>query len=222
MRRSCAVALLTLHVAPVALIGQSAHTLAGRHQLSLTVGLNTSAQTATAVGVPGVTVSSSASGVLGGLGYGYWLDDRLAVGARVLAMDASADVSASIAGARVESAVVGTVQFGLKYQFAHLTPSNALRPHLAVSVGPLFGSAEKVAAGFPTSASTVQQTVVGSEVSLGAELSLGRHVSLGVDAGYLFAGSFDQRIGARDNYSSPVLALSVSFLVGRGRSASPP
>jgi hypothetical protein len=217
-RLGLAVVMLAL-AAPVSRLPAQAEpfALAGRHHITVTAGLTTTAQAGTSVRVPGVGVASGASGLLGGIGYEYWLDDRVAVGVRVSAMDATADVTVTGFGARVESAVVAAVLFGGRYQVARLTASNTLRPCVTLGVGPLIGSADDVTAGFPTAVTSVHQAVVSGLLAVGADLSLGRHVTLGVDAGYLLAADFRQRIGARTNYSAPVFTLSLGVLLGSGR-----
>lgn len=193
--------------------------LAGRHHLTLSAGLSGTSRASTSVGVSGVVVESGASSLSGGVGYAYWLDNRLAVGVRALAVDVSADVSTTGVGTRATSGIVAAVLVGARYQLARLTASNALRPYVAVGVGPLLGSADAVTAGLPTTVTTVRQTAPSALVTLGADLSLGARVTLGVDAGYLVAADFDQPIGARTNYSDPVFTLSLGVLLGSGRAA---
>ncbi len=193
--------------------------LAGRHHLTLSAGLSGTSRASTSVGVGGVAVESGAAGALGGLGYAYWLDDRLAVGVRGLAVGANADVTTTGTGTRVASGIVVAALLGVRYQVARLTASDALRPYLSVWAGPLMGSADDVTAGWPTAVTTARQTVVSGLVSIGADLSLGRHLTLGADVGYLVAGRFERPIGARDNYSDPVFTLSLGLLLGRGRAA---
>jgi hypothetical protein len=220
MSARLALAVVTLAlVSPASRLAAQAEpvTLAGRHHITLSAGLTTTAQATTRVGVGGVGVESGASGLLGGIGYAYWLDDRLAAGVRVLAMDATADVTVTGSGTHVESAVVAALLFGVRYQVARLTASNVLRPYATVGVGPLIGSVDNVTAGFPTAVTSVRQAVASGLLAIGADLSLGRHITLGVDAGYLLAADFDQRIGARTNYSAPVVTLSLGVLLGGGR-----
>jgi len=217
-RLASAVVILAL-IAPVSRLPAQAEpfALAGRHHITFTAGLMTMTQAGTSVGVPGVGVEAGASGLLGGFGYEYWLDDRLAVGVRLSALDATANVTVTGSAARVESGVVAAVLFGGRYQVARLTASNALRPYVTLGVGPLIGSADGVSAGFPTAVTSVHQTVASGLVAIGADVSLGRRVTLGVDAGYLLAADFRQRVGARTNYSAPVFTLSLGVLLGGGR-----
>ena len=217
-RLASAVVILAL-VAPVSRLPAQAEpfALAGRHHITFTAGLMTTTQAGTSVGVPGVGVEAGASGLLGGIGYEYWLEDRLAFGVRVSAMDATADVTVTGSGTRVESAVVGAVLFGGRYQVARLSASNALRPCVTLGVGPLIGGADEVSAGFPTAVTSVRQAVVSGLLAIGADVSLGSRVTLGVDAGYFLAADFRQRIGARTNYSAPVFTLSLGVLLGGGR-----
>ena len=193
------------------------HRFAGRHHITLSAGLNTEVRSGTTAGPAGASVTSEASGALGGLGYGYWLDERLSVAARLSAMGVSADISTSGTGSQVVSDVVATLQLGGRYQVATVTASNALRPHVGLSVGPLIGSTDGVVAGTTTTVSAGTQAVASGQVSLGAELSLGRRFTLGVDAGYFLAADFDEPIGGRTSYSSPVLSLTFGLVLGRGR-----
>ncbi len=196
--------------------------LAGRHQIILSAGLSATSHASTSVGSSGVRVESGAGGTLGGLGYSYWLDERVAAGVRVTAMSASADVTVTASTTGMESAVVAAVLLGARWQPARLTASNVLRPYIGLWIGPLIGSADAVTTGQTTSVAAVSQTKASGLATLGADLSLGRHITLGVDAGYFLAGRFDTPIGARTDYSAPVFTLSVGVLLGSGRRASPP
>jgi outer membrane protein W len=190
--------------------------LAGRHEITLSVGLSATSHASTGVGVAGVNIESSAGGALGGIGYSYWLDDRLAVGIRVAALDAAADVTVTTSGTNVESGVVAAVLVGARWQPTRLTASNVFRPYVGLWAGPLIGSSSGVTAGLTTAVAAESQTTVSGLATLGADLSLGRRVTLGVDVGYLLTGRFDKPIGARTDYSSPVFTLSISLLLGAG------
>lgn len=190
--------------------------LAGRHEITLSVGLSATSHASTRVGLAGVDLESSAGGALGGIGYSYWLDDRLAVGIRFAALDAAADVTVTTSSGTTESSVVTAVLVGARWQPARLAASNVFRPYVGLWVGPLIGSSNGVTAGLTTVVAAGNQTTVSGLATLGADLSLGRRVTLGADVGYLLAGRFDKPIGARTDYSSPVFTLSIRLLLGAG------
>jgi outer membrane protein W len=193
-------------------------TLAGRHHISLSVGLSATSHATTSVGGTGVAVASGAGRALGGIGYAYWLDDRVAVGVRVLAVDASAEFTATMSGTHTESAAVGALLLGARWQPARLTGANVLRPYLGLWVGPLIGNADAVTTGLTTTVAATNQTTVSGLATVGADLSLGKRITLGVDVGYLLAGRFDQPIGGRADYSAPVFTLTIGVLLGAGHS----
>jgi outer membrane protein W len=196
--------------------------LAGRHHITLSAGLSATSHASTSVGLTGVSVESGAGGALGGIGYSYWLDDRLAVGIRVAALDASADVTVTTSGTHVESGVLAAVLLGARWQPSRLTASNVFRPYVGLWVGPLIGNADGVTAGLTTVVAAVRQTTVSGLATIGADLSLGRRITLGADVGYLLTGRFDKPIGARTDCSSPVFTLSIGLLLGAGQRTPSP
>jgi hypothetical protein len=99
--------------------------------------------------------------------------------------------------------------------------TRAVKPYLAVSLGPVIGSS--TGSGVDPAGEAFSETrtraTVGGIVGAGVAFHLGRHFSLGVDGGYQWMADFSDYIAARDNYSGFQLGLTIGWLFGKG---SPP
>jgi len=97
-------------------------------------------------------------------------------------------------------------------------PSSAIKPYIAVTVGPVFGTSagNYVSPGLIVSGESAQATI-GGHGGGGVDFHVGRHVSLGVNAGYDWMASFARPVGPRDNYSGAEFGASFGVLFGGGR-----
>jgi hypothetical protein len=93
-----------------------------------------------------------------------------------------------------------------------------VKPFLAASVGPVFGSGSRslVIAGATHFGST-RETTMGGHVGGGVDLHLARPFAIGLHGGYYWMLDFSQPVGLRSNYSGPQFAVSLGWMFGRGR-----
>jgi hypothetical protein len=226
-----AVVVISLISFPISVMGQTLSTaqenefadrsasksLRGKHGIELTLGLLSGISSTTEVSPGGVTTKSEANGLIGSVGYTYWVEDDWAINVSAGVLDADATVSAGGPGTFVESAVVVPVLFGVKYMPSRLIESDVVRPYASASVGPHFGFASNVWTGTTTSVESRSETALGLRLVLGADLSLSRLFRLGIGGGYRFVTDFENRIGSEKNHSSPELSITFGIIFGKGR-----
>ena len=95
--------------------------------------------------------------------------------------------------------------------------SRALKPYLAVGLGPIIGVHSGVAAGDGTAfVGSRTRATIGGHLGAGVDAMLGRSWSLGVGVGYNWMADFSRPVGARDNYSGLDVGVSLGWLFGRG------
>jgi hypothetical protein len=94
----------------------------------------------------------------------------------------------------------------------------ALKPFIAGSVGPVFGS---TASTFGVNGAIVTdvtgQTRLGVQAGGGVDIHVARAFALGISAGYKWMNDFSGPAGALDNFSGPAVAISFGFMFGKGR-----
>ena len=191
-----------------------ARSLDGVHCVGMSLGLLTDMTATVTISQGGTTIRSETGGLLASLDYSYGMSRDLAAQFSVGVLDADATVAATGSGSTVESAVVTTVLFGVKFRPESLTRRDNFRPYASIAVGPVMGSVSRVQAGPTTSAGAYTESAFGTRLGIGADLLLGRRFALGLGAGYRLVGSFDRRVGAEDNYSSPEVSISAGVMFG--------
>jgi outer membrane protein W len=225
------VAVISLIAFPISVLGQALPTaqatesagrsasesLRGKHGIELTLGLLSEISSTTEVSPGGVTTKSEANGLIGSIGYTYWLEDDWAINVSAGVVDADATVSAGGSGTFVESAAVIPILFGVKYQSSRLVDSDVVRPYVSASVGPYLGFASNVWTGTTTSVEARSETALGLRLAIGADISLSRLFRLGIGGGYRFVTDFENRIGSEKNHSSPEFSISFGIVFGKGR-----
>jgi hypothetical protein len=167
-----------------------------------------------------VLVGAETFDLAAGLQYNRFLREDLALtfGARVLASTSTID-SHGVSFSGTFSIV--SLPLGVRWNpMKGVLHTRAVKPYLAVSLGPIIGSSSGsgVGAGEAFSESRTRATF-GGIVGAGVAFHVGRHFSLGVEAGYQWMADFAYYIGARDNYSGFQLGLNIGWLFGKG---SPP
>jgi outer membrane protein W len=195
----------------------SSESLRGKHEIELTMGLLGGTSSTTEVYPGDVRTKSEANGLIGSIGYTYWLEDDWAINVSTGVVDADATVSVGGGGTSVESAAVVPILFGVKYEPSRLIDSDVVRPYLSVSVGPYLGFASNVWTGTAASVESRSETALGSRIAVGADFSVGRLFRLSIGGGYHFITDFKNRIGADKNHSSPEFSLSFGIVFGKGR-----
>lgn len=226
-----AVVVISLIAFPISVMGQTlpaaqeaksadrsaSESLRGKHGIELTMGLLSGVSSTTEVYPGDVSTKSEANGLIGSIGYTYWLEDDWAISVSTGVVDADATVSAGGGGTFVESAAVVPILFGVKYQPSRLIDSDVVRPYLSASVGPYLGFASNVWTGTVTSVESRAETALGSRIAVGVDVSLSRLFRLGIGGGYHFVTDFENRIGSEKNHSSPEFSISFGIVFGKGR-----
>jgi hypothetical protein len=226
-----AVAVISLMSLPISVMGQTlpiapaaespgrsaSESLRGKHGIELTMGLLSGANSTTEVHPGDVRTESEANGLIGSIGYTYWLEDDWAISVSTGVVDADVTVWAGGGGTFVESAVVTPILFGVKYQPSRLIDSDVVRPYVSVSVGPYLGFASNVWTGTATSVESRAEAALGSRIAIGADFRLSRLFRLGIGGGYHFVTDFENRIGSEKNHSSPEFSVSFGIVFGKGR-----
>lgn len=191
------------------------NSLRGKHSISLSAGILGGMTVTNEVSAGGETNTVVGNEFLGSIAYTYWLENNLAVNVSLGLL--SMDVTNSVQGSEVstETATVVPLLFGVKYQPFRLTASDVLRPYVAASVGPFFGSQTMERVGVNVETEVYSETALGSRVGVGVDLLLSKWFTLGVGGGYYFVSDFERPIGSEKNYSSPEFSLSFAIAFGR-------
>ncbi len=189
----------------------------GKHSIQISIGLLSKVGDGTQISPSGVTTSVDGNGFIGSLAYGYWFDHDLAINVSVGVL--GSDVSTSVSGSEISTDVdwVVPVLFGLKYQPMGFVASDVLKPYVAASVGPLFGSAVETRTGVNVRTETFTETALASRLGVGVDTLLSKSFTLGLRAGYYLVTDFDRPVGGEKNYSSPELSLSLGIVFGGGK-----
>ena len=198
--------------------GAGAQSLAGRHKLGLNLGYwsQTASERVEAVS-PDVSTSVQGDGFLGGVTYGYWLEEDLAltIESGALALDTETRVTLTTAG--TSTAVVGAVLLGLEKYVSGAQDGSSIRPYLGGAVGLYRGSQSEVVAGLTSLVEARAESSFGGRLSAGVDFVLSRRFMTGVAVGYNLMSDFDRPIGGSVNYSGPQMSFDFSILLGGGR-----
>ena len=209
-----AVSIVALLAVPVPLFAQSQTSLRGRHRIELGIGFLGGISAGHNVTAGNVSTRSETNGVLGSIGYAYWVEERVALAVSASVLDADASVSVAGGESRIESATVTSLLFGLRYQPFSIGETETVRPYFNLAVGPYFGSTASVRGGMVNVTESMMETALGSRIGAGLDVLLGRRFNLGIGAGYHFVADFAERIGSEENYSGPELSMSFGLTLG--------
>ena len=198
--------------------GAGAQSLAGRHRLGLNLGYwSQTASVRVETVSPDVSTSVQGDGFLGGVTYGYWLGENLAltIEAGALALDTETRVTSTTAS--TSSAVVGAVLFGLEKYVSGAEDGSSVRPHLGGAVGLYRGSQSEVVAGLTSLVEAREESSFGGRLSAGVDFLVGRSFMMGAAIGYNLMSDFDRPVGGSVNYSGPQMSFGFSLLLGGGK-----
>jgi hypothetical protein len=211
---------LTVIVASIILLLSSctfAESLEKRHQIGLRLGMwNQTTGVTTEVSDDGVSTSVEASGFLGGISYGHWLEEYLALTIDISGMAAEISTRSDASGVSTETSVIGAIQMGVKAYFLKSTYTSPVRPFARVAIGPFTGSQSITHAGRTVYESTRSETAFGGQLGAGVDFILGRHFMTGFAACYNLMSDFSRPIGGSRNYSGPEFSFGFSYLFGKG------
>jgi hypothetical protein len=182
--------------------------LRGKHSIAVSAGILGGVTVENEVSATGEITSVVGNEFLGSIAYTYWLENGLAVNFSLGLLSLDVTNSVQYSEESTETATVVPMLFGVKYQPFRLTESDVLRPYVAASVGPFFGTATISRAGVNTETEVYSETALGSRLGVGIDLLLSKWFTLGLSAGYYLVSDFEKPIGSEKNYSSPEFSLS--------------
>ncbi|HEX6463842.1 MAG TPA: hypothetical protein VFZ98_05295, partial [Vicinamibacterales bacterium] len=189
--------------------------VAGRHRIDVVLGGSHVMQP-----VPSGLIVSGSTNAFGGVQYMLFPREDLGLTFAVIARAGrSATIATANPGAVHASALVA-VPVGVRWNpFATRHPASRLKPFVAASIGPVFGSGsvslQDAPGAFHDFSSSA--TTVGGDALGGVDFHVARPFVLTVSGGYNWMGSFTKTIGAHDNYSGPEFGIGFGFLFGKGR-----
>ncbi|UCD64160.1 MAG: hypothetical protein JSW34_01620 [Candidatus Zixiibacteriota bacterium] len=196
-----------------------AQSLEKRHQVGLRAGAwNQVTNVRAEVSADGVTTSVGSTGAFGGVFYGHWLKENLALDISVGGMVADIETEVSTIGVTSKTGYVGQILLGARYYFLESTLSSSVRPFGKAGVGPLIGSQNETRVGTTVTTEERSEMAFGGQVGGGVDFILSRRFALATAVGYNFMTDFSESIGGSTNYSGPEFTISFSYVFGRGSS----
>jgi hypothetical protein len=167
----------------------------------------------------GATIVAGTSGLdaFGGFGYTRYIRENLAA---VLSIDAfGLDSGATVGPNGTGAGTVGGSAVSLGVRWNPLRGDlrhQALKPFLAVSVGPVIGASAGSFVGKTISAGEELRATIGAFFGGGFDVHVSRSFSLGVNAGYNVMQNFSEPVGLRDNFNGPQVGISLGWVFGKG------
>jgi len=203
----CVILMLTVNTFAVS--------LEKRHQLELNLGMwNQTSTNRTEVGIGGVATSVGANGFVGGISYGHWLSEGIALNISIDAMLIEMNTDAGIFGVVTDNSYVNMIRMGVKLYFPSSTFNGTVRPYAKISAGPYIGSQNSTVVGLNVTIENRTESALGGLLGFGTDFILGNHFMAGVCLGYNLMTDFSQPIGGSINYSGPEFHFGFSYLFG--------
>jgi outer membrane protein W len=191
--------------------------LESRHQIELRLGMwNEVTDVRTEIDAGWVGSSVESSGFLGGLAYGHWLGESLALKIGASALLVSLETHTDASGEITRTAVVVPIIMGLRQYYAGSLRCAATRPFVGIGVGSFIGTQNISDVGSTITEASRTEAVFGGQVEAGIDFLLGRRVMTGLRFAYDLMSDFDQPIGGSRNYSGPEFTIGLGFLIGGG------
>ena len=212
-------AIITLTCVALALaVSADAISLEKRHQLGLRLGMwNQITDIRTEIGVGGVETSVESSGMLGGMTYGHWLEEHMALTFSIGGMALDISTSTGALGVTTETSAMASMLMGVKYYFAKSTLESSVRPYLKSSAGPFIGSQSSNKVGITIVNESRTEFAFGGQLGAGVDFVTGRHFMMGFGLAYNLMTDFSEPIGGSRNYSGPEFSFEFSWLFGKGK-----
>jgi outer membrane protein W len=194
-----------------------AQSLEKRYQVGLKLGMWDLTADAQVDGFdPSVSASVGNDGFIGGLSFGHWLTESLALEFSVAVMQTKFGTDIGILNVSTKASSVTAVLFGARQYFPRSTFDGSLRPFASVAVGPFTGSQSETRVGLGVVSESRTERAFGAQLGGGVDFILSRHFLAGIAVGYNLMSDFSQPIGGRTNYDGPVFSMEFSYLFGRG------
>jgi hypothetical protein len=208
------IAILTCVILMLA-VTANAVPLEKRHQLSFRMGMwnqVTDARTET-IGTSIITTVAS-SGLAGGLTYGYFLSEGLALNLSLGSKLAKVENDIATLGLSTETAYINEILIGAR-MYIPGTFGSTVRPYAKLMVGPYIGKQSETQFSWIVANEARTETVFGGLGAVGADFILGANVMTGITLGYNYMPDFKESIGGSYNYSGPEVTVEVSYLFGK-------
>jgi len=198
-----------IHVLPYA--------VSGRNRLDLRVGMWRTGAGGT------VSTGASTNDLAGGLQYTRYLNETLAVTFGIEAAELQVGSVVGPEGAFSGVADLVMIPVGVRWNpLSFGQQTDAIKPFVAVGVGPVIGDSAGSFAGRGTVVTGAHTSAtVGGYVRGGADFHLARSFAIGVEGGYNWMADFAQPVGLRSNYSGFGMSLGFGWLFGHGSAAQP-
>ncbi|MDH4158234.1 MAG: outer membrane beta-barrel protein [candidate division Zixibacteria bacterium] len=198
-------------------VSADAVSLEKRHQLGLRLGMwNQVTDTRTEIGVGGVETSVEGSGMLGGIAYGHWPEEYLAMTFSIGAMALDITTNTAVSGVTEETSVIASMLMGVKYYPLRSTLSSSVRPYLKSAVGSFIGTQSSRIVGLTVVTESRTEFAFGGQLGAGMDFVTGRHFMMGFGLAYNLMTDFSEPIGGSKNYGGPEFAFEFSWLFGKG------
>jgi hypothetical protein len=189
------------------------YAVAGRNRIDVRTGMWHVAQRADTV-----TAGVAAGGVFGGIQYTHYFRERIAVTAGVQTVGGESGASVAPELVFAGSSGIIAVPIGVRWNPLRSDVPNVVKPYLALSAGPVFGStAGSFSGGGRLMTGLRSQVTTGGHAGAGVDFHVARWLSIGLNGGYNWMVDFAEPVGSRDNYSGAELGVSFGWLFGRGR-----
>jgi hypothetical protein len=184
----------------------------GRNRIALKWGMWNTPGNDVAAGV-------GATDLFGGIEYARYVREDLSIALSFSGLSGIVGTATSSEGVFAGTAEVGTVQVLARWNpIAKGREQDAIKPFIALGVGPVIGSSVGTFSGHGTRVAGVNdQATIGGHVGGGADFHLARWFSLGVSGGYNWMADFSTPVGAHSNYSGAEFGMTFGWLFGRGR-----
>jgi hypothetical protein len=199
-------ALFILSVSPQSAAGE----LENKWLVELQLGMWSGSDGTNTTISPGNVVSTyDAGGVMGGIGFGRWLQEDVAVMLTVRGLGVDGETTVNYTGVTNRTASVSFLGLGARYYPLRSTLEGKTRPYLSLSAGPVIGYESRNESGLVLINEENTESAIGGHIGVGATFLLGRLVYLGAEAGASLMTDFDNQISGRINYSTGEFGLIV-------------
>lgn len=188
-----------------------------RHQLSLRIGMwNQTTDSRTEIGIDGVKTTVGSNGVLGGVMYGHWLKEDVALTFSISGMALDISTETGVSGVISETSAVSSMLMGVKYYFVNSSLNEAVRPYMKLSTGPFIGSQSNEIVAESIIVESRTEFAFGGQIGAGIDFITSRNFMIGIGGAYNLMTDFSDPIGGSKNFSGPEFAFEFSWLFGKG------
>jgi hypothetical protein len=156
-----------------------------------------------------VTTNYDGNGVMGGIGFGRWLQEDVALVLSVRGLNVDGETTVSYLGVTNRNASVSFLGLGARYYPLRSSRESNIRPYLTLLAGPVFGYEGRNVSGLLVINEENTETALGGHVGVGVTFLLGRLVYMGAEAGASLMTDFQNQISDRINYSTGEFGLIV-------------